>query len=365
MSEAIPVPTRTARDDSIFVKLTSMEMFWRDRQEFFVSRGYTLRSRYRPDWIPSWRRDPTLRLIDAEDHVSWHMFRPHLLDGKRLSDGKLILFKRVASDSQEVYIASYLSSEELRKDPRNHCVPILDVLQDPHEPSISFLVMPFLRYIDQPEFDTIGSILECVQQLLEGLSFLHQHNVAHRDCAYKNIMMDATAIFPRGFHPVTDICLPDDITRFAPTLPRSKVPVTYYFVDFGISSLFAGDQASRLVTGSFGLDEEVPELSDEVPYDPFKVDIFILGNLFCQTFVEHNQRFSNVDVLAPLVWQMTKSDPSARPSAEEALQMFRDIRRDVWTVHSLWRPHVRDEPIAIRAILDVTSLCYVAYRSFF
>ncbi len=95
------------------------------------------------------------------------MFRPHLLDGKRLSDGKLILFKRVASDSQEVHIASYLSSEELRKDPRNHCVPILDVLQDPHDPSISFLVMPFLRYIDQPEFDTVGSILECVQQLLE------------------------------------------------------------------------------------------------------------------------------------------------------------------------------------------------------
>lgn len=95
------------------------------------------------------------------------MFRPHLLDGKRLSDGKLILFKRVASDSQEVHIASYLSSEALRKDPRNHCVPILDVLQDPHEPSISFLVMPFLRYIDQPDFDTVGSILECVQQLLE------------------------------------------------------------------------------------------------------------------------------------------------------------------------------------------------------
>ncbi len=106
------------------------------------------------------------------------------------------------------------------------------------------------------------------------------------DCAYKNIMMDATAMFPRGFHPVTDICLPDDITRFAPTLPRSKVPVTYYFVDFGLSSLFAADQASRLVTGSFGLDEEVPELSDEVPYDPFKVDIFILGNLFRQQFVE-------------------------------------------------------------------------------
>lgn len=27
--------------------------------------------------------------------------------------------------------------------------------------------MPFLRYVDDPEFDSIGSVLECVEQLLE------------------------------------------------------------------------------------------------------------------------------------------------------------------------------------------------------
>ena len=55
----------------------------------------------------------------------------------------------------------------MRKDPRNHCVPILDVLDDPADPATSFLVMPFLRNIDDPEFDTVGSILQCVSQLLE------------------------------------------------------------------------------------------------------------------------------------------------------------------------------------------------------
>ena len=32
--------------------------------------------------------------------------------------------------------------------------------------------------------------------------------------------------------------------------------------------------------GTDGLDSDVPELSSKVPYDAFKVDIFILGNLF-------------------------------------------------------------------------------------
>ena len=56
---------------------------------------------------------------------------------------------------------------ELRRDPRNHCVPIFDVFVDTRDPTISFIVMPFLLPIDRPEFDTVGSILKCIEQLLE------------------------------------------------------------------------------------------------------------------------------------------------------------------------------------------------------
>ena len=84
-----------------------------------------------------------------------------------MSDGKAVLFKKIGTDSAELRLATYLSSEELRKDPRNHCVPILDVLRDPFDPSISYLVMPLLRRIDMPEIDTVESVLECVGQLLE------------------------------------------------------------------------------------------------------------------------------------------------------------------------------------------------------
>ena len=101
--------------------------------------------------------------------------------------------------------------------------------------------------------------------------------------------MDATDLFPRGFHPMADISLPDDITRSAPTVSRSRVgpkAVTYYFTDFGLSTMFAPDETNRLVTGIHGLDRDVPELSDDIPYDPFKTDIFILGNTIRRTFIE-------------------------------------------------------------------------------
>ncbi len=89
------------------------------------------------------------------------------MDATNVSDGKLVQIKKVVSNSLELHIATCLSSEELRKDPRNHCVPILDTFVDAQEPAISFIVMPFLRPIDNPEFDTVGSILNCVDQLLK------------------------------------------------------------------------------------------------------------------------------------------------------------------------------------------------------
>ena len=108
------------------------------------------------------------------------------------------MIKKVLRDSQEVRIATYLSSEALQEDPRNHTVPVFDILDDPDDPTLSFMVMAYLRRIHDVEFDTVGSIFDCVGQLLEvsatanncalshvhrvlqGLVFLHENNVAHR-----------------------------------------------------------------------------------------------------------------------------------------------------------------------------------------
>lgn len=36
-------------------ELKPEEVWWRDRYEWLKGQGYVLRSRYRPDWIPSWK----------------------------------------------------------------------------------------------------------------------------------------------------------------------------------------------------------------------------------------------------------------------------------------------------------------------
>ena len=100
-----------------------------------------------------------------------------------------------------------------------------------------------------------------------------------------NIMMDASAMYPHGFHPVHSSSLPDGKTLAWPQR-RTSVHVRYYFIDYGLSTCFPPNTHPRLVVGEDGRDKEVPELSGDVPYDPFKVDIYIIGNLFRRMFYD-------------------------------------------------------------------------------
>ena len=92
--------------------------------------------------------------------------------------------------------------------------------------------------------------------------------------------MDASGLFPHGFHP-TLLYLQPDARRRAQARSRlgAPKPVKYYYIDFGIS-VYSPSGAPKNVVGTDGIDSDVPELSATLPYDAFKVDIFILGNLF-------------------------------------------------------------------------------------
>lgn len=55
--------------DKLYGELFDNEERWRDRAEFLQSRGYMLRTRLRPGWVPSWRgtdQDP----FCCEDAIS-------------------------------------------------------------------------------------------------------------------------------------------------------------------------------------------------------------------------------------------------------------------------------------------------------
>ena len=112
--------------------------------------------------------------------------------------------------------------------------------------------------------------------------------------------MDGNGLYPGGFHPDWPIRNPNN-TADAKHRRRSesKKPVRYYFADYGISTWFRdGDDSiegenqytrklrkNRLVVGDKGLLQAVPDLSEQRPYDPFALDVFILGTLIRETFL--------------------------------------------------------------------------------
>ena len=104
------------------------------------------------------------------------------------------------------------------------------------------------------------------------------------DCVMHNFLMDADAMFPEGFHPVR-YSYKRDYSGWATYIPRSVAGVKYYYADFGIS-VHIPEEPRKFVTGVLGRDQEPPELSATIPYDPFKLDIFIIGNMLKQEFCE-------------------------------------------------------------------------------
>jgi hypothetical protein len=79
------------------------------------------------------------------------------------------MMKRISKSyhPSEVEIAQLFSANSLASDPRNHCIQILEVLQDPEDEDLAVMVMPFLRPYDNPRFETFGEAVECFRQLFE------------------------------------------------------------------------------------------------------------------------------------------------------------------------------------------------------
>ena len=91
------------------------------------------------------------------------------MDAVRPSDNDIVVLKRVNKSEHEfeVEISKYFSSEDLRKDPRNHCVPVLEYFEDETLPEHGFLVTPLFRNLNEPEFVSIDEVVEFIRQTLE------------------------------------------------------------------------------------------------------------------------------------------------------------------------------------------------------
>ena len=93
--------------------------------------------------------------------------RPSLVDATHEDSGELVYIKEVQSDGEECQIAQLLIQEEWSGDPQNHCVRVKEIFKDPQDEGISYIVMPFLRPMDDPPFAYVKEIVDFADQILE------------------------------------------------------------------------------------------------------------------------------------------------------------------------------------------------------
>ncbi|KAG6859883.1 hypothetical protein C0995_002525 [Termitomyces sp. Mi166 len=159
---------------------------------------------------------------------------------------------------------------------------------------------------------------------------------------------------PEGFRfgaPLTyDMCSYRDLKWRNRSSAR---PMQYYFIDFDISKQYPVDEKIETSTGLSGQDRTVPEMLDNKPYDPFKVDVYQLGNAFLAKVVPE---YNGLNALLPILKAMTNARPEDRPSPSEALRMLgpyddRTLQRRVW---------LKKYSISTVACLEADILAYAA-----
>ncbi|KZT52427.1 kinase-like protein [Calocera cornea HHB12733] len=306
--------------------------------------GYILRERYRPGWVGSWVGKWWKRASKCEDSIGIsHGLM--VIDARRKSDGKQVLLKLWChgfQDIKELPVLRLFSEPPHSSDPRNHCISLLDTLDlteslheeirlavDPRplQRAASIfsrvLVEPLLRDWRSPDFVMVAEGLQFMMQCLEGLEFMHSNNVAHGDIHSGNILMDASQLFPDGFHGPRNLNPRHQLSeRRLRRLTRVQAPVKYYFIDFGSSCMFSGFEERTLVrtTATAIRPPELRKGGDGTEYDPFKADIYALGF----TLLEYFMLRPGIWFILPILRDMIAEKPEERPTAQEIRQRFQE-----------------------------------------
>ncbi|KAJ6465498.1 kinase-like domain-containing protein [Mycena vitilis] len=313
-SEQMALPTTLSESSTKL--LCPSEQFWARSYQLLLSHGYQLRSRYNPQWVPSWYGKGVPIWHESDDFLM--SCTTHALDALCVKTNQKVVLKRVKK--RELKIFRYLDAH--RSDTRNHTIPLLDVIPFPGT-DWTCVVMPYCRRFTSPPFHCRDEFADAMTQYIEGLQFMHQHNVVHFDIAPQNMVMEESRLIPKGSHWFN----PDTHHGFGHFFSwknrcslRPSVP--YYYIDFGLSRHFPGGKESARLARTLRTFPMIPELSLTVPYNPFYVDIFQIG-LAMSRIIDEYPALENFRAIAT---SLTVDDPHARASLELVLKELNSVR---------------------------------------
>ncbi|KAI0298163.1 hypothetical protein B0F90DRAFT_833225 [Multifurca ochricompacta] len=193
-----------------------------------------------------------------------------------------LILRRVNRHSPELAILQALNLDEIRNDPWNPAPRLLYTVERGDD---VILCIERLFDCDDPPLQTVANVVDFIRQALEGLCFLHEHNVAHHAYDDPNgVMMDIGRRNTAGFD-------------------RTRLPVRYYRINFS--------QAQQLLPS-----EADPRNAS------FCSDVLDCGSML-QTLVEEVPKIGGK--LRSLVAAMT----SGEYGAEDARKLFEALCKGI------------------------------------
>jgi len=305
--------------------LNPAERKWSRIQQSLERLGYMLRPRYHPGWVGAWvgtRKSPDA----CEDSIE--IGDPGVvIDAVRVEDGRQVLLKlwsRDTVDGPELDVLEYFSDPVRADHSSNHVVPLIDtlVIEGWERFFDKILVEPLLRDWKEPPFVMVAEALLFVLQVMEGLDYMHENNVAHGDIHSGNILMTPAPLFPKGFHGAFNLNTERRVSeKHLNRRSRLQAPVKYYYIDFGSSVIFPSTEERKLVELRPAV-WRPPEYSankmERKPVDPFKADIYALA----VTLSQEMKHRPGLHFILPLFELMLADNPDIRPTAAEVKADF-------------------------------------------
>ncbi|CAK5265989.1 unnamed protein product [Mycena citricolor] len=225
-----------------------------------------------------------------------------------------VAIKLVRDRSVEIHTLKLIFEASKEKSVRG-LIPVLEIIPFRGH---WLVVMPRWGEIIMSPFPTVaGPVLDLIEDLLEGLTFLHGHNIVHRDHSYKNILVNHIPVV--GHQSVREVPPTRQTLRNAGALQHA-------IFDFDVALIFPDRPSARLPHDEFWLG--TPKLTGETmqgeyDYDPFAADVSILGGNLCRDLQYHTP---SVPILAPLFDGMLHWDVPSRLTASQALSLLRALR---------------------------------------
>jgi hypothetical protein len=190
------------------------------------------------------------------------------------------------------------------------------------------------------------------------LSFTYEPEFC-RDISVLNVLMDGS-MYPDGWHPCDDDQMRDNFLVPAKRFSRTERPPKYFFIDFGIARRYDPKDKTPLELPIRGGDKSVPEFQQNMrtPCNPFPTDIYYAGNLIREEVMQVSeyaspmrsiaqqhtpQEYKGFEFMQPLISDMVQEDPGKRPTIDQVVSRFADMRKRLGVFKLRARVGPRDE----------------------